>query len=206
MRSRSSPYPILRRFLSAERSQCRGRKIYFAPSPGFAWGAAMTDIERWRDVKGFEGIYWISDFGKIRNRSQLIKPRPTQKGYMRVTLSNGSLKRLGLIHRLVLEAFVGPCPHGMETDHLNGIAGDNRLSNLKWSTRSENNYRKLDHGTLLRGEELKTSKLTAENVRWIKRHYDKTKHEFASRALAKRFNVCPTTIKLIIRKETWAHV
>ena len=52
-----------------------------------------------------------------------------------------------LVHRLVLEAFVGPRPEGMVARHLNGDPGDNRLENLAWGTQSENNYDKVRHGT-----------------------------------------------------------
>ena len=50
------------------------------------------------------------------------------------------------IHRLVLEAFVGPCPEGMETCHNNGVRTDNRLENLRWDTSSANNDDIVKHG------------------------------------------------------------
>ena len=51
------------------------------------------------------------------------------------------------IHQIVLEAFCGPCPDGMEVLHGNGIRTDNRLSNLRYGTRSENNADSIRHGT-----------------------------------------------------------
>jgi hypothetical protein len=55
------------------------------------------------------------------------------------------------VHRLVLDAFVGPCPEGMEARHLNGNSMDNRLENLAWSTHAVNMADKFRHGTVARG-------------------------------------------------------
>lgn len=51
------------------------------------------------------------------------------------------------VHHLVLEAFVGPRPHGMQCRHINGNSLDNRLKNLAWGTPSEDNYDRVRHGT-----------------------------------------------------------
>lgn len=53
-----------------------------------------------------------------------------------------------MVHRLMLEAFVGPCPPGMECRHLNGVADDNRLENLCWGTHLENEMDRRRHGTM----------------------------------------------------------
>src|SRR5215471_1608313 len=62
----------------------------------------------------------------------------TSKGYRHVVLNNCHPRRCVFVHRLILEAFVGPCPKGMEARHLNGDRQDNRLVNLAWGTRLEN--------------------------------------------------------------------
>ena len=68
-------------------------------------------------------------------------------GYLRVNLSKGGKQRQHLVHRLVLTAFVGPCPDGMETRHLNGDPSDNRIENLVWGTAKENAADRISHGT-----------------------------------------------------------
>jgi hypothetical protein len=69
-----------------------------------------------------------------------MKLRASSKGYITVNLKPGGAIKLKTmrVHRLVLDAFVGPCPDGMECRHLNGVKADCRLSNLAWGTRKEN--------------------------------------------------------------------
>lgn len=102
----------------------------------------------WRDVVGYEGLYQVSDRGEVRRLERivphlggwrtitprLLKPRPTPEGYARVKLRD----RLHLVHRLVLEAFVGPCPEGMEACHGDRGPTDQRIQNLRWDTHCGN--------------------------------------------------------------------
>jgi predicted XRE-type DNA-binding protein len=68
------------------------------------------------------------------------------------------------VHRLVCEAFHGPCPDGMHCRHLDGSRANNTPSNLCWGTKAENEADKLRHGTLLKGEDVGGSILTTEIV------------------------------------------
>lgn len=72
------------------------------------------------------------------------------------------------VHAVVLGAFVGPRPEGCDASHKNGHRDDNRLSNLCWESRAANNRRKAAHGTQIRGEQHKCSKLTAAEVTEIR--------------------------------------
>ena len=67
-------------------------------------------------------------------------------GYPRVNLSRDGAPRQFLVHRLVLEAFVGPAAAGLETLHGNGVRSDCRLSNLRWGTSAENKADTVRHG------------------------------------------------------------
>lgn len=102
---------------------------------------ASEQGERWLPAAGFEGRYEISDAGRVRNLHGLVlKTSRTNKGYLRV---------LGrFVHRLVLEAFIGPCPSGMECRHLDGNPSNNRLENLLWGTPLENANDRRRHGTV----------------------------------------------------------
>lgn len=95
--------------------------------------------ERWRNIAGFEGQYEVSDHGRVRSlaweENHVLRPRKCLNGYLQVNLGARVVKA---VHRLVLEAFVGPCPDGYECDHINGVRDDNRLANLHWVSRSEN--------------------------------------------------------------------
>lgn len=113
-------------------------------------------MERWLPIPGYEGSYEVSDLGKVRSldritndgkrvRGCVLKPFTMPSGHLRVGLSPGQ-GRTRKVHRLVLEAFVGPCPPEMEALHRNGIPGDCRLTNLRWGTKSDNARDQITHG------------------------------------------------------------
>lgn len=123
-----------------------------------------TQEEIWVPAAGFEGLYEISDQGRIRGLARvfirkdgkslrrgarLLKPGVSQRdGYLRTTLVNQDGKHLCVrVHVLVLESFVGPRPDGMAACHNNGDPSDNRPTNLRWDTVGENNADLVRHGT-----------------------------------------------------------
>ena len=107
--------------------------------------------ERWLPVPGFEGYYEVSDHGRVRSVTRRIhlyggrtpiSPgrvlKPDTSHWHRVKLSKDGQVTRKSVHRLVLEAFVGPCPEGMECCHWDDDHTNNHLSNLRWDTRSAN--------------------------------------------------------------------
>lgn len=110
-----------------------------------------TRNERWRAVVGFEGLYEVSDRGRVRNArtDYVLSPYALRDGYLQVRLPrSGEMRRKNwAVHRLVLAAFVGPCPEGMEGCHNDGNRTHNTLDNLRWDTRSGNAADSLLHGT-----------------------------------------------------------
>lgn len=116
--------------------------------------------EQWRPIPNCPG-YEASDRGRIRSvtrrvstqqgektyRGKLLRITPTGN-YLRVAVkANSGRYHTKRVHSLVLAAFVGPRPIGMEARHLNGDPSDNRLSNLEWSTHRTNVRDKRQHGT-----------------------------------------------------------
>lgn len=99
--------------------------------------------EIWKDVLGFEGLYQVSDLGRIRNaRTGKIRVLSVQKlrgGYLQVGLSKDGRRKYLRVHRVVWEAFNGPIPAGMHINHINENKTDNRLKNLNLMTPKENN-------------------------------------------------------------------
>lgn len=103
-------------------------------------------IERWMAIKGYEGLYEISNLGNVRSlwfgNRKILKQKKGKNGYYSVTLcKNGIKKKEFLVHRLVVISFLGPIPEGYVVNHLNENKLDNRLSNLEICTQKENsNY------------------------------------------------------------------
>jgi hypothetical protein len=117
--------------------------------------------EQWRAIPGYEGIYEVSDRGRVRSldrevphgalgsvrvAGRMMVPVDDGKGYRRVGMTRHNKKTHYRIHQLVLMAFVGPCPPKQEVRHLNGIKTDNRLVNLQYGTKWENVQDILKHG------------------------------------------------------------
>lgn len=105
---------------------------------------ALNDTEEWRDIPGYEGVYQASDMGRVRRilkrgpAKKCLKPGHNKKGYPHVSLCRGGVVRCFDVHTLVLMAFAGPRPDGMEACHRYGHPADNRLSNLRWGTHAAN--------------------------------------------------------------------
>jgi len=116
------------------------------------------DLERWLPVPGWETYYEVSDLGRVRSTPRVIvmkngTPRPVRGrilrmhtlvpgGYVQVRFSRGAEAVGLLVHRLVLLAFVGEPPEGMECCHGDSVRDNNRLSNLRWGTKGDNMYDK----------------------------------------------------------------
>ena len=167
---------------------------------------------RWRDVVGYEGIYQVSDQGRVKRIAAAsgtfvgkILRLTKAHGYCHVGLCLNRKRTTHKAHRLVLDAFVGPEPD-LECNHKNGIRDDNRLENLEWVTPSENMRHSLDvlGNENARGERQGMSKLTAEQVRTIRVLY--ASGQYTYQELGKFFAVGKSTIWLVVRRVTWQHV
>lgn len=123
--------------------------------------------EEWRIIPGYEGYYEASSCGRIRSidrtvtnslgrhsriRGQILRPflRSKRVRYPTVRLYRDGVSRKRSVHSLVLLAFVGPPPAGLEIRHLNGNSTDSRLANLVYGTHAENMLDAAEHGTMRR--------------------------------------------------------
>lgn len=105
--------------------------------------------ERWKPVVGYEGLYEVSDHGRVRSgklKGRTLKLWANTGGHLRVPLYRDGQMSMRYIHRLVLEAFRGSCPPGHEACHYDDDPSNNRLENLRWDTRSSNELDKVRNG------------------------------------------------------------
>ncbi len=172
----------------------------------------------YKPVAGFPG-YRVGDDGSVwsawrhghRRRTltdhwKQMKLSPGTRGYLRVNLTppGGGTYRTFRVHRLVLEAFVGPCPDGMECLHRNGVKTDCRLENLHWGTPDANRQDNHDRSVYARGTDHTQVVLTEEQVRAIRARY--AAGGVFMRELAAEFGVTLSCISAIIYRVSWKHV
>ncbi|HEV2376219.1 MAG TPA: HNH endonuclease [Streptosporangiaceae bacterium] len=163
--------------------------------------------ERWRKVRRAAG-YKVSSEGRVRSvdrvladgrraGGKVLKPALTHNGYLKVVLRQNGRSVNMPVHQLVVEAFHGPIPEGMEVRHLNGNRRDNRVENLRAGTKAENTLDSLMHGT-------KAKKLTSALVLEIRERY--ADRSLTQRALAEQYGVSRETVGLVLRGKTWRHL
>ena len=106
-------------------------------------------IEIWRPVKNYEGLYMISNLGRVKSinyrrtgQEGILTPYDEGHGYRMIDLSKDGVRQKCRVHRLVAQAFIPNPLNKREVDHINFIRHDNRVCNLRWATSKENQNHK----------------------------------------------------------------
>jgi hypothetical protein len=175
--------------------------------------------ELWRPVPGFEGLYEVSDRGKVKSLARtvtrkngqtyplcerILKPCFHRDGYLWVKLYRNDISKMFFIHRLMLLAFRGPpADPNMDGCHENDIKSDNRLSNLQWKTTLANIADRTRNGNTARGSRAGKAKLTESKVLDLRNRYAAGVHY---KTLARQFGVAIPTIPSIVQGRSWKHV
>lgn len=165
--------------------------------------------EIWKDVVGYEGIYQVSTLGRVKSLPRIdCNGRPIRERLRRISFSNYAKVALckdgksetRRVHRIVLEAFVGPRPEGMECRHLNGDKFDNRLENLTWGTPEQNTEDTVKHGARVVGEAVYNAKVKETDVRAIRASKAPLK------ALVADYGLSMAQVSRIRNGHRWRHV
>lgn len=184
---------------------------HYKPEPGqhdWSWAFVVyREIPEFPGyVAGTDGSIWSRRRSPIvlpEFRWKLLKPWPNRDGHLAYGIySDGKFcHRFG--HQLVLTAFSGPCPDGMEGCHGNGNPADNRLDNLRWDTRKANAEDCIRHGRRPRGADHGRAKLRAEDVLEIRRLV----HQGETRAsVSRRYGISNGHVTKIMDGRLWGHV
>ena len=177
-------------------------------------------MEIWKAIKGYEGIYEISEHGKVRSLNHLIKYSDgrsriqkgrilktslSKKGYVRVSLSKQKKRFHTSIHRLLALSFIDNPENKKQVNHINGIKHDNRIENLEWVSNSENQIHAIKKG-LTRynyNERHHNSKLTNKGVLRVRNLH---RLGFTNKELAEDYNVSQTAMSNILRNITYKNI
>ena len=185
----------------------------------------MSEVEEWRPVVGFEGLYEASSLGRIRSldrrvavsRSRRRGGRPYSRavrgrilaltqtrsaGYLMVNLNKDAVGTEHSVHVLICTAFHGPRPLGKIVAHGDGKRRNNAASNLRWATYQENAADAARHGTSLVGERNRSAKLSEAQARAIKF----APENVTVRSLALAHGVSVDCIRSIRTGSRWKHL
>jgi hypothetical protein len=180
--------------------------------------------ELWKPVTGWQGRYEVSSLGRMRSvdrvdevtnrfgcrelrshKGRLLLLGQTKTGYVLVTMTRpGAIRACKYVHRLVAEAFIGPCPNGMEVCHGDNDRANNASYNLRYDTRSSNALDRHRHGTMnqARGSTHYFAKIDEKMAADI---YSACR-KFSERHVAKQFCVSRGLVRNVKTGATWKHV
>jgi len=164
--------------------------------------------ENWYNIPGTNGLYDVDEFGCIRSFARGIPRILSSKhgsGYLQVGLCINGVRVYRQIHQIVAEVFLGPCPPGMEINHIDGDKYNNHWTNLEYVTSSENKLHAFRVGLRNQdGENHPRARLSTYGIKDIISRYNGggvTQNE-----LADEYGVRQQTISSIITRTRWGHV
>lgn len=174
--------------------------------------------EIWKDITGYEGLYQVSNLGRVKSLDRLVNGRnmkivkPVRGRVLKLSSYNnlypscslGNNANTKMVHRLVASAFIPNPENKPYVNHKNGIKTDNRVTNLEWVTAKENNDHAIKNGLWnCSGESNYLAKLTDKSVLKIRKLVmSGLKHS----AISEQFGVSKSTISHIITGRKWKHV
>lgn len=177
-------------------------------------------METWKPVVGFEGMYAVSNTGRVKRVACVVKTERGQRvfaerlkalverdmnGYPQVlvTLSKNNKAIQLLLSGVVAAAFIGPRPDGMLVLHSDGSSRNNAAYNLRYGTQAENCQDAITHGTTLKGRKNPSNVLSGKQVREIRERLAADSSRGVGTKLAAEYGVNPNTIYAIRKGRSW---
>ena len=151
---------------------------------------------------GSDGSIWESlNGGWVGVRTRPMK----RSGHLSVSLRTNGRSRKHLLHRLILEAFIGPCPEGMECCHFpDRDPSNNNLNNLRWDTRKNNHQDRIIHGTNNAGEKNGSAKINRNDVLKIRKLY--ATGGYYMKEIAVMYGITMANVWCVVRGKSWKHL
>ena len=175
----------------------------FREIPGYIGYRAGTDGSIWTCWKRRGHGWRYGTTPILSSQWRKLKPFKSSRGYLRYTLVCDGRKRLVAGQILVLEAFIGLRPDGMEACHCDGNPGNNALTNLRWDTHSENEKDKVSHGRTAKGSKSSRAKLLEEDVLRIRSRYSEG---VTCATMAREYGLSDSAIRMIVKRKRWSHI
>lgn len=181
--------------------------------------AIMQEV--WKDIKGYEGYYQVSNLGRVKSLSRVVKryekgrgeviqrrrerilSERDCRGYKTVLLCVGGSNKQKFIHRLVAEVFLDSVEGKDYVNHIDNDPSNNCSINLEWCTAKENAHHMIKQGrkACVKGENHPCRKLTEKQVRQIRREYKQG--GVTQQQLASKYGVSRSNIGYIVRGVLW---
>lgn len=167
----------------------------------------MSDVE-YKTIDRFPGYRFGSDgsvWSSVRYPSwKIMYPFVAKTGHLRVGLTMRGKQTSYFVHRLILEAFVGPRPDKEEGCHFpDRNPANNAISNLRWGTKKSNMADQLIHGTRCRGERNGNATLTEVEIIDIRNKYA---DGYLQIEIAEEYGIYQSRVSAIVMRKIWRHV
>lgn len=178
-------------------------------------------MEEWKDILGYEGLYQISSFGrvkslerewiagfniKVKGQEKIRKISFGTKGYSQIQLFKNGKHKTCRVHRLVAEAFIPNPDNKSQVNHINGIKTDNIVENLEWCTNEYNMNHAWKNGLhkIRIGDKSPNNKLTSNQVIEMRAKF--STGNYLKSELANEYSISRTQACDILNRKSWRHI